>query len=76
MQVHANGYDAVGANEGGRKWTVDFTPFSSPALLGFVVDGEARPKGAPQMRLVTQYPEDFVEPPLTDAERKVIRGVK
>lgn len=72
VALHEAGYDAVGANEEGRKWDVDFTPWTTPALLGFVVDGE-EPVEAPRLM---REPEllTIVEPPLTAEERDFIRG--
>ena len=70
--VHEDGYEAVGANEEGRAWDVDFTPWTTPALLGFVVDGEPpveAPRLMPEPELLT-----LVEPPLTPEERDFIRG--
>lgn len=74
VAVHEDGYDAVGANEEGRKWDIDFTPWTSPALLGFVVDGE-EPRVSPEARFV-QEPEltTLIEPPLTSEQRAFIRG--
>lgn len=66
------GYQAVGANEGGRKWDVDFTRFSTQALLGFVVDGEPRNETAVLGADIP--PDNFVEPLLTHEERLFIRG--
>jgi hypothetical protein len=77
VMLSKNGYMAVGANERGRRWTVEFTPFDSPALLGFVVDGPD-PQQLVKMSLVAptkaQVPPGFVEPLLTAQEHAFIRG--
>jgi hypothetical protein len=73
-----NGYMAVGANERGRRWTVEFSPYASEALLGFVVDGPEPNQlvksnlVAPRLPLV---PPNFVEPLMTDEEHAKIRGL-
>lgn len=74
VRIKNGGYDAVGANEGGRRWTVDLTSFGSAALLGFVVDGEKRSDTGLRMSF-RGIREDFIEPPLTEEERRFIRGL-
>lgn len=67
-----NGFDAVGANERGRRWSIEVTPYSSPALIGFVVDGE-RSSGSAVLGAGIP-PVGFVEPPLTEEEEAFIRS--
>lgn len=77
LSVREDGYDAIGANEEGRAWDIDFTPWTSPALLGFVVDGEEPTTALPEAQLrIFQEPAllTVVEPPLTPEERDFIRG--
>lgn len=79
VAVHEDGYDALGANERGRRWTIDRTPWSSPALIGFIVDGE-KPQLEPMgegdlsLSLRAEPPAGFVEPELTVEERAFIRS--
>jgi hypothetical protein len=74
VRVLDNGFEAVGANEGGRRWNVAVTSFQSAALLGFVVDGEPRVDPGLRMQFRQNIPVDFVEPLLTPEEERFIRG--
>ena len=62
-------YTNVGANEGGRRWTVEDSAFANPNLLGFVV---TRPS-AVEVVDDEPIPDNFVEPELTDSDRAQIR---
>lgn len=74
VKIHDDGYDAIGANEGGRKWSVDFTPWTSPALLGFVVDDEETIEAPMFMFMREPSALTVVEPLLTAEERAFIRS--
>lgn len=68
-------YECVGANEGGRRWVVEVSHFANPNLLGFVVDGERSFETAPAATVTPALPPDAGEPPLTDEDRRQIRGL-
>lgn len=72
-----NVYECIGANEEGRRWTVELSSFWSEALLGFVVDGEEAADEGLRIRFPSPWddiPVDYVEPLMTEEERRSIRG--